>query len=400
MAGSRQKLVTDVVVDSSQATRGLKDLGQAADRAGVDVEQLAKELKTSERTIRDAGDTADRTGDRIGDAFDNTKDSGLGAASALGEAFGSGGSAADALGSMGEVVESVAESFGPWGGAIAVAGGAIIGMFAAASKKAEELKQRAQEVFDALVEGSGVLDEAFRKQAIADFIKNNEELVEQVGQLLGPRGLKDLGDAVSGDQEAYQKLNREVETRLAQMKRESNDLAALVQSGTPLTQQQRQRLELLNDQIPVYEDLNTKIDEQAGAVENATGMLSLYNGMTSTATQLEGNYTQALKDTIEQLKLKAKYPGTTITQTGTGQRGIKAGERAAGGPVSAGTPYVVGEYGKELFVPAQNGTIVPGVPSAAPVTVYQTIVSNDPVRVAQQTASALRRQRWRTGGRG
>lgn len=35
------------------------------------------------------------------------------------------------------------------------------------------------------------------------------------------------------------------------------------------------------------------------------------------------------------------------------------GFRANGGSVSAGTPYVVGERGAELFVPSSNGTIVP-----------------------------------------
>ena len=35
------------------------------------------------------------------------------------------------------------------------------------------------------------------------------------------------------------------------------------------------------------------------------------------------------------------------------------GFRAAGGSVSAGTPYVVGERGAELFVPSSNGTIIP-----------------------------------------
>ncbi|MES1248044.1 MAG: hypothetical protein ABUS54_10265 [Actinomycetota bacterium] len=33
--------------------------------------------------------------------------------------------------------------------------------------------------------------------------------------------------------------------------------------------------------------------------------------------------------------------------------------RAAGGPVTAGQPYVVGEHGQELFVPSTNGRIVP-----------------------------------------
>jgi phage-related minor tail protein len=33
--------------------------------------------------------------------------------------------------------------------------------------------------------------------------------------------------------------------------------------------------------------------------------------------------------------------------------------RAAGGPVSAGSPYIVGEKGPELFVPGRSGGIVP-----------------------------------------
>ncbi|MBZ9985664.1 phage tail length tape measure family protein [Mesorhizobium sp. BH1-1-5] len=39
------------------------------------------------------------------------------------------------------------------------------------------------------------------------------------------------------------------------------------------------------------------------------------------------------------------------------------GLRAAGGPVQAGKPYIVGEKRPELFVPNQSGTILPSVPS-------------------------------------
>jgi phage-related minor tail protein len=35
------------------------------------------------------------------------------------------------------------------------------------------------------------------------------------------------------------------------------------------------------------------------------------------------------------------------------------GARATGGQVTAGAPYLVGEYGRELFVPRQAGAIVP-----------------------------------------
>jgi phage-related minor tail protein len=33
--------------------------------------------------------------------------------------------------------------------------------------------------------------------------------------------------------------------------------------------------------------------------------------------------------------------------------------KAAGGPVSGGSPYIVGERGPELFVPSNSGAIVP-----------------------------------------
>lgn len=39
--------------------------------------------------------------------------------------------------------------------------------------------------------------------------------------------------------------------------------------------------------------------------------------------------------------------------------GIGASYRAAGGPVSGGSPYIVGEKGPELFVPGRSGSIVP-----------------------------------------
>jgi hypothetical protein len=33
--------------------------------------------------------------------------------------------------------------------------------------------------------------------------------------------------------------------------------------------------------------------------------------------------------------------------------------RAAGGPVTAGTPYLVGERGPEIVVPGRSGTVIP-----------------------------------------
>jgi hypothetical protein len=63
--------------------------------------------------------------------------------------------------------------------------------------------------------------------------------------------------------------------------------------------------------------------------------------------------------------LTASFGGGGVgTSPGGGLSGTTAmapsgGARAAGGPVAAGTAYTVGEMGPEIFVPSQNGTILP-----------------------------------------
>ena len=48
--------------------------------------------------------------------------------------------------------------------------------------------------------------------------------------------------------------------------------------------------------------------------------------------------------------------------------------RARGGPVTGGRPYIVGERGPELMVPAGNGTVVPNnALGGGGVTVVQNI---------------------------
>lgn len=60
----------------------------------------------------------------------------------------------------------------------------------------------------------------------------------------------------------------------------------------------------------------------------------------------------------------------------SGYTGNTEEERADGGPVVAGREYLVGEEGPELFVPKQNGTIVPnGVSAGTTVNVYATVNS-------------------------
>ncbi|GAA4358401.1 phage tail tape measure protein [Angustibacter luteus] len=55
-------------------------------------------------------------------------------------------------------------------------------------------------------------------------------------------------------------------------------------------------------------------------------------------------------------------PTITIRAYTKANQADAADHRAGGGPVQAGVPYIVGEHRPELFVPDQDGTILPSVP--------------------------------------
>jgi hypothetical protein len=68
------------------------------------------------------------------------------------------------------------------------------------------------------------------------------------------------------------------------------------------------------------------------------------------------------------VNIVTKYTTVGSRSSGSGSGGGRVNEdphRASGGPVMKGVPYVVGEHRPELFVPNENGTILPKVPRSA-----------------------------------
>jgi phage-related minor tail protein len=65
---------------------------------------------------------------------------------------------------------------------------------------------------------------------------------------------------------------------------------------------------------------------------------------------------------------------------GSGLRNEMEG-RATGGPVTAGTPYIVGERGPEIVVPGRSGTVIPnnriGVGGGINVAIYPKTLPTD-----------------------
>jgi hypothetical protein len=73
------------------------------------------------------------------------------------------------------------------------------------------------------------------------------------------------------------------------------------------------------------------------------------------------------------------------------------GHRAAGGPVSSGSPYMVGERGPELFVPGSGGSIVPnGGGSSVVANIYVNGTGHDVARVINAELTRMMRvgRKW------
>lgn len=69
---------------------------------------------------------------------------------------------------------------------------------------------------------------------------------------------------------------------------------------------------------------------------------------------------------------------------------------ASGGPVSGGSPYLIGERGPELFIPNTSGTIIP---NSALGGANVTVVINNPVSSGEQIANELAAYVRRNGTR-
>jgi hypothetical protein len=110
------------------------------------------------------------------------------------------------------------------------------------------------------------------------------------------------------------------------------------------------------------------LKEQVKALENLESMYA------SIGQSISSGIVDALSAAVEGTKSLADVASQTLRQVAnillqfgvnTALGGIPGlgsffgGGRAAGGPVSGGTPYMVGEKGPELFVPNTSGNIVP-----------------------------------------
>jgi hypothetical protein len=127
------------------------------------------------------------------------------------------------------------------------------------------------------------------------------------------------------------------------------------------------------------------IGEVLGAAFKVLGVA--ISGVITLFSKLVGFITSAYNGLVAFVNFVKNNP---VTQ---GIGGLFGGGRANGGPVSAGTTYLVGENGPELFTSSNSGTIIPNHAMGAGNTVNITVNGAiDPISTARQIANILNRE--------
>ena len=161
------------------------------------------------------------------------------------------------------------------------------------------------------------------------------------------------------------------------------------------------------DQAQGYADIATKIAEEQGVEADSRAGIAL---QIAALEDMKAKYpllADEIQRYIDKLNSIPHDVHTTVTTnlvtTGTTARVGDIAQRAAGGPVSANTPYVVGEVGPELFVPGGSGNIVPAGKTAAMMSggaganVTYNVTINGSNMTADETVRALKEWERRNG---
>jgi polyhydroxyalkanoate synthesis regulator phasin len=174
--------------------------------------------------------------------------------------------------------------------------------------------------------------------ALANFEEGSPEVVEAAFKLMEAQ--EKLRDAEIGAVEAAQ--------------RQDSALLALARSQAEAggsTDAFEQQLQDWIDRGLITEEQARRVKDEFYKVRDAAGEIP-----PSTPANIDSN----VGDVLAQLQaLKEVATNTDLSTWGKIQALADLGRRELGGPVTARTPYLVGERGPELFVPDGSGRIIP-----------------------------------------
>lgn len=216
------------------------------------------------------------------------------------------------------------------------------------AKKLEELSKKNQDYLS-LVDTLTKSEQDYAEN-MKDLTTKHEELLTEKKKLIS-QGYWEEGETI---QEVNRKLaeNEEAqrdaaeEAELASRRR----ILAMLEENLAvegLTTDEMNYLLNLGQQWGIYTD--TAVAEAQKAIEEVNNLTNAFNNLPTEKTM-----------SIYINQGVSTYGNTTSSSTALNAiRNARGGGRALGGPVSAGTPYMVGEMGPEMFVPGQHGSIVP-----------------------------------------
>lgn len=229
-------------------------------------------------------------------------------------------------------------------------------------------------------------------QAGREVVESEEEQAAALDALAGPYreynalmkygvdGNEDLAGAVDDTTSAY-KAQKSAVQEAARAQREASDpvFAAIRAQERLVEAQEAYDKAVADSRTTDSERIDALLDliEAQGDADYASAVLSSTLGTSVEAFRAMAEAAGIAKADIDLLiesmwgipseintdiNIRYNSKGTPIGETGMGGfvAGISGpGGRAAGGPVESGTPYVVGEQGRELFIPNSSGRIVP-----------------------------------------
>ena len=183
------------------------------------------------------------------------------------------------------------------------------------------------------------------------FTRSYEQAVGDRDALAAARAEQQRDDELKDLNERYKDQNKALDDNLAKQQRTIEQrYAAQVQTARSAAD-----AAIRLEQQRAQAEINVK----AQAVQAA--QIAMVNAQQAEYLIRANFYNQSITQAVawaNQMAYLTAY-GFTIPAGSTAKSPVIIGKKAAGGPVGAGMPYIVGERGPEMFVPSVSGTVMP-----------------------------------------
>jgi hypothetical protein len=206
-----------------------------------------------------------------------------------------------------------------------------------------------------MARGVGI-DEASLAKA-KEYFAELERAAREAAKIGDPLG--DLTKRISAERELLRVSDAERQVRMAIYDADRKYSPEMVQNAINLVKGYQLEVNAL-------EEVKATNEAVANTIENSMtdAFMSIVDGTKKPIEAFKDMARLIIAELYKVLVVK-QLVGSFDSATGSGTglvgmiMGAFGGFRANGGPVSGGTPYIVGERGPELFVPSRSGTIVP-----------------------------------------